>query len=509
MTQTVGAPPFAASALAGSPEGLSEVFAQFGSAVAGARAAHRGGGPLPEGSPAAVLAEVIRALGPNGLPERGIGPERALSVLATVLTSHGIDLTHPMAVAHLQPPPLAVAVAADALASAGNASLDTYDSGPSAIGVERWLIDGLARLARLGGRADGVLTPGGSMSNLLALLLARDAAGHRAGIDIRREGVGALPGPVVFCSELAHFSVQRACAALGLGEESVRPIRVDGDRRMVPSALRRALDELGPGRTPIAVVATAGTTDYGTVDPLPELAEICAERGIWLHTDAAYGYGVLFSDRLAPKLAGIELADSITVDLHKLGWQPAAASALLVSDAGAFGALERTVAYLNPADDAEAGYDGLLGRSLQTTRRPDAVKATATLLAYGREGLGAMVDLCHDLARHAEHRIAAEPELELISPAQLTTVVFRYRTPSANGAALDRINATLRRRLMEDGVALIGRTEVRALGSDGAKAVCLKFTLLNPASTQADVDELVDLVLWAGRDSARAEEGTR
>ncbi|MEV6957606.1 pyridoxal-dependent decarboxylase [Streptomyces sp. NPDC051207] len=506
LTETRPVRPDLPPLLAGSREGLAEVLTVLTEAVDAASTARRPHGPVPAGSPAEVLAAATEALGAAELPAEGLGSRAALQLLATVLVEHGIDLSHPRAAAHLQPPALAVAVAADALASAGNASLDTYDSGPSAIAVERWLVGALTRLAGLGERADGVLTPGGSLSNLLGLLLARDAAAHRRGIDAREHGVVALPGPVVFCSELAHFSTHRACAALGLGESAVRPLPVDDHRRMRPDALAAALDSLGPDRTPVAVVATAGTTDFGSVDPLARIAEIAAGHGVWMHVDAAYGFGALFSERLAPRLAGLELADSITLDLHKLGWQPAATSVLLVSDPAAFTSLGREVAYLNPADDCEAGYDGLLGRSLQTTRRPDAVKAAATLLAYGRTGMGRMVDACHDLARHAERRILAEPDLELVAPAELTTVVFRYR--GADPSAADDLNGALRRRLLESGSALVGRTEAGAAGPGSPKRVCLKFTLLNPTATPDDIDGLVDTVLDAGRSCERLiEEG--
>lgn len=499
--------PFPPSLLAASREGLAEVHALLGEAIDTASAVRRPAGPIPAGTPSDVLAEAAAALGPARLPAEGLGAKAALQRLTTVLTEHGIDLSHPRAAAHLQPPSLAVAVAADTLASVGNTSLDTYDSGPSAVAVERWLIGVLTDLAGLGGRADGVLTPGGSLSNLLGLLLARDAAALRRGVNAREHGVAALPGPVVFCSELAHFSTHRACAALGLGEAAVRPVPVDVRRRMRPDALAAALAGLGPDETPIAVVATAGTTDFGSIDPLPQIAEIAASHGVWTHVDAAYGFGALFSERLAERLAGLELADSITLDLHKLGWQPAATSALLVSDTTAFTALDREVAYLNPADDSEAGYDGLLGRSLQTTRRPDAVKAAATLLTYGRTGMGRMVDACHDLARHAERRILAEPELELVSPAELTTVVFRYRGHAAPSAA-DRLNGALRRQLLESGSALIGRTEVLTDGPGSPKRVCLKFTLLNPTAAAHDIDGVVDTVLDAGRTCERLiEEG--
>ncbi len=496
------------SVLAGSREGLAAVTAALTGAVGSALAVARWPtGPLRAGTPADVLAAARTALGMEGIPVEGLGAEAALARIGKVLVEYGLHLSHPHAVAHLQPPPLAVAVAADALASASNASLDTYDSGPSAIAVERWLIHGLVELAGLGAQADGVLTPGGSMSNLMGLLLARDAAALRRGIDARRQGVSTLPGPVVLCSELAHFSIQRACAALGLGEDAVRLVPTDSRRRMRPDALAAILRELPPEHTPLAIVATAGTTDFGSIDPLPQIAAIAAEHGVWLHVDAAYGFGALFSERLAGRLNGLTLADSVTLDLHKLGWQPAATSVLLVSNASNFSALEREVAYLNPVDDADAGYEGLLGRSLQTTRRPDAVKVAATLLAHGRRGLGDMVDTCHDLAKHAEQRITAEPELELVAPAELTTVVFRYRCPEAPERE-DEINGAMRRRLMETGTALIGRTSVRTEGSGSPERVCLKFTLLNPTTTPEDLDALVDAVLAAGRAcSPRLQKG--
>lgn len=454
---------------------------------------------FPVGGPSEVLAKAARMLGPRRFPEDGIGGTAALRRLSEVLTEYGIDLSNPMVAAHLQPPPLSIAVSADAMASSTNASVDTYDSGPSAIAIERWVIDVLVDLAGLGYGADGVLTPGGSLSNLLGLLLARDAVAASRGQDIRAEGVGVLDRPVVFCSELAHFSVQRACAALGLGESAVRAVPADASRRLCPRDLRARLAELAPGETPVAVIATAGTTDFGTVDPLSQIAEVCAEHNVWLHVDAAYGFGALFSDKLIGALAGIELADSITLDLHKIGWQPAAASVLLASNAAAFRALDRQVDYLNPSDDAEWGYDGLLGRSLQTTRRADAVKIAATMLAYGRRGLGEMLDTCHDLACYATQRIDNEPELELVAPAELTTVVFRFR---CDGEILaDTVNGELRRRLMESGNALVGRTTVRIRRSHAeSDQVCLKFTLLNPNSTVEDIDRLIDHVLRTGRD---------
>ena len=458
-------------------------------------------GPLPAGAPGEVLGRVAAVLGEPRLPSTGVGESAALDLIAGLLATEGIDLSHPHAAAHLQPPVLQVAVDADALASASNASMDTYDSGPATLAIEQWVVRSLAGLAGFGPDADGVLTPGGSISNLLALLIARDSAAGRTGIDARRYGVQGLAQPVVFCSELAHFSIQRACAALGLGEEAVIAIPCDDDFRLRVDLLEAELAK--PGRTPVAVVATAGTTDYGSVDPIAAIASLARAYGAWVHVDAAYGFGALFSDRLAPLLAELPVADSVTLDLHKIGWQPAATSVLLVADRNRFASFGRSVDYLNPADDVDSGLDGLLGRSLQTTRRPDAVKVATTLTAYGRAGLGTMLDACHELAAAAAARIVADGNLELLAPVTLTTVVFRVTGPAE--VDLDAVQGEVRRRLLTSGRALIGRTRVPS--RDGGPAVvALKLTLLNPNTTQPDIERLLDQVVAAGHEVLADED---
>lgn len=319
------------------------------------------------------------------------------------------------------------------------------------------------------------------------MLIARDHAAARLQIDTRHHGVAALPRPVVLCSRVAHFSINRACATLGLGEAAVVAVDVDEHHRMIPAALDAAITDTDG--TPVAIVATAGTTDFGTVDPLPEIADIAARHGVWLHIDAAYGFGALFSDRLAHLVHGLDRADSVTLDLHKIGWQPAAASLLLLRDEERFSSFDRNVDYLNPEDDEEAGFGGRLGLTLQTTRRPDVLKVLTTFLAYGRSGLGEMLEACHALAQHAQDRIIAEPQLELVAPVTLTTVVFRYRCQD-----LDPVNAEVRRRLISSGTALIGRTRVRISG-EAEPSTCLKLTLLNPTSTRTDIDELFNELL--------------
>ncbi|MFV2196640.1 pyridoxal phosphate-dependent decarboxylase family protein [Nocardiopsis sp. LOL_012] len=462
-----------------------------------AEASARRGGPVPAMTPHQVTAMVDEAL--DTAPREGTDRSaEVLRHLTAVFAEGAADPSHPHCAAHLHCPPLAVAVAADTVASALNQSMDSWDQAPAATAMETRIIAELAELTGYRpGRAGGVVTSGGTESNLTALLLARDhALAARSELDPTRAGVAAARGtrPRILCGRAAHFSVQRAAALLGLGEDAVVTVPVDEGHRMRPEALHECLLRMREdGDTPVAVVATAGTTDLGGIDPLERIADLAAQHGVWLHVDAAYGGGLLFSDQLRGLLAGVERADSVGLDLHKLGWQPVAAGILLTRERASFAPLSRSVAYLNPTDDEEAGYPSLLGYSLRTTRRADVFKIAVTLRALGREGLGRMVDACRSLALAAAAQVVASPKLSLAAPPSLTTVVFRYDA----GDDGDAVNARLRRTLLEQGRAVVGRTDI-----DGR--VWLKLTLLNPRTTPEDVAALLEKIISAGDAEAAA-----
>ncbi|MFI8849982.1 pyridoxal phosphate-dependent decarboxylase family protein [Streptomyces sp. NPDC053499] len=461
-----------------------------------AEGAERRGGPLPAGSPEELAADVARVFA----EAEGDG---ALHKLTDVLSYGSADPADPSCAAHLHCPPLAVAVAADLAVSALNPSQDSWDQAPAATALETLLLQELAQLVGYDpDEAAGVLTSGGTESNLMGLMLARDRViGQESGRQVELTGVpGTGRRARIFTSEAAHFSVQRSAALLGLGEDAVVPVPVDDQLRMKPDALAAALrDCVRRGELPLAVVATAGTTDTGAIDPLRTCASLAAEYGAWLHVDAAYGGGALLSDQLAPLMAGVALADSVSLDWHKLGWQPVAAGIFLVKRAETYASLARRAVYLNPQDDEEAGYPSLLGLSLRTTRRTDAFKIAVTLRTLGRDGLGRLVDACHALARSGAEAVRAHPSLELHADPVLTAFLFRYLPESPRDTdpeRVDRINAGLRRRLLREGRAVVGRTE---LPGEGPGRVRLKLTLLNPHTTPADVERLLDAVVAAGR----------
>lgn len=428
-------------------------------------------GPLPASTPAEVVRGVDAALGGDVLPTEGIGEDLALADIVRVVAAGAADPTDPACAGHLHCPPLDVAVAADMVASALNQSLDSWDQAPAATVLEERVIEALGTLVGLPGAA-GVITTGGTASTYTALLLARDADAS----------------PVrVYSSEIAHFSADRGAHLLGLGD--VVKVPIDDRQRLDVAALARMLAQAPEGERPV-VVATAGTTDFGSIDPVRDLAALVHAHGGWLHVDAAYGGGLLFSDAHRHLVDGLEQADTVSLDLHKLGWQPAAAGVLLTREPSLFGPLARRAAYLNPLDDEEEGYTSLLGRSLRTTRRADVLKIAVTLRALGRRGLGQRVDACLELAQYAAEAVRARPELELTTDPVLTTVVFRYAGP--DGTADCELNGRLRRSLLASGQAVVGRTEHEGL-------VRLKLTLLNPEATRQDVDRVLDLVVATGR----------
>ncbi|MGH3329584.1 MAG: pyridoxal phosphate-dependent decarboxylase family protein [Streptomycetales bacterium] len=485
--------------LAGGVAGADQLRPLVATALDGlAKGAADRGGPVPRGAPEDLARTVESALGGDPLPAEGMGAAAALGSLARTLASGAADPADPACAAHLVCPPLAVAVAADLVVSALNPSLDSWDQAPAATTLEPAVIRTLARLAGYDPRlAGGVLTTGGTASNLMGLLLARDAvAGREHHVDVAAPELPSRPAGQlrVFCSRAAHFSVARTAAVVGIGAGVVR-VRTDADHRMDPRALAQAIvGARARGEVPAAVVATAGTTDLGSIDPLRQIAAVARENRVWLHVDAAYGGGVLFSPRLAPLLDGLAAADSVALDLHKLGWQPVPAGVFLARDEELLAPLAQRVAYLNPRDDEDAGYPSLLGRSLRTTRRPDAFKVAVTLRALGRSGLAALVERCHALTRYAARAISAHPRLELAAEPVLMTVVFRY-TPGGrpgNGNP-DAVNAALRRRLLREGRAVVGRTELNG-------AVHLKLTLLNPHAAEADVDALLAAVARSGEE---------
>jgi L-2,4-diaminobutyrate decarboxylase len=427
------------------------------------------------------------------LPARGVDLPQGLERLRPVI-ENSIALDHPHTIAHLHCPPLIASLAAELVLSALNQSLDSFDQAPAATALETALSRWLCHEVGLPAAADAVFTSGATQSNFMGLLLARDSCiQSRWNWPVARQGLPPqASGLRVLCSMAAHFSVARSASQLGLGSQAVIQVAVDRSFRMRPEALAAELERLAAsGLVPAAIVATAGTTDFGSIDPLPEIATQARRAGAWLHVDAAYGSALLLSERHRSLLNGLEHADSISMDFHKQFWQAISCGAFLVRDRAKFRLLEAHADYLNPESDDAFGIPHLVNKSLATTRRFDALKLWLSFQVLGREKFAAMVDRSIELAAYAAREIAAHPALELLHQPQYGCVVFRYRGARQNADA-DALHRTLRQQLFERGTAVIGHTRVN--GKE-----CLKFTCINPMASEGGLQRLLEEIVEQGR----------
>ncbi|TXS55295.1 pyridoxal phosphate-dependent decarboxylase family protein [Streptomyces sp. t39] len=402
----------------------------------------------------------------------------ALDELEDVYLRDAVYFHSPRYLAHLNCPVVIPAVLGEAVLSAVNSSLDTWDQSAGGTLIERKLIDWTCARAGLGPAADGVFTSGGTQSNLQALLLARQEAKTTDLAKLR-----------IFASECSHFSVQKSATLLGLGPDAVVAVPVDRAKRMQTVALETELMGcVSEGLVPMAIVATAGTTDFGSIDPLPEIAALARQYETWMHVDAAYGCGLLVSPTRRRLLDGIEQADSVTVDFHKSFFQPVSSSALLVKDRATLRHATYHAEYLNPRRTLEEKIPNQVDKSLQTTRRFDALKLWMTLRVMGADGVGGLFDEVCDLAAAGWELLAADPRYDVVVQPQLSTLVYRYIPESVTSPVLiDQANLHARKALFASGEAVVAGTKV-------AGRQYLKFTLLNPETTTGDIAAVLDLI---------------
>lgn len=417
-------------------------------------------------------------------------PEAALCELERVYLRDAVYFHHPRYLAHLNCPVVIPALLGEVILTAINSSMDTWDQSAGATLIERHLIEWTAHRIGLGDSADGVFTSGGTQSNLQALLLAREEACRLAEkqslIQLRRFEI--LPRLRILTSACSHFSVVKAAMLLGLEEHAVIRVPCDRRKRMRTTALASELERCRrEGLLPMAVVATAGTTDFGSIDPLPEIAHLCQRYGVWLHVDAAYGCGLLVSTRRRHLLDGLDAADSVTVDYHKSFFQPVSSSAVIVRDRDTLRAICYHADYLNPTWAAKEGIPNQVDKSLQTTRRFNALKLWLTLRVMGPDAIGELFDRVVDLAEQAWRVLDQDTRFDVVTPPQLSTLVFRYAPQGVSPDQLDRANLHARRALLAAGAATVAGTVV-----DGRQY--LKFTILNPATSLRDITDVLDLL---------------
>jgi aromatic-L-amino-acid decarboxylase len=422
-------------------------------------------------------AELARLLA-TGLPESGTPVVQALDEAARVL-DESLAPARPRYFAFVGSSGLEIGVLADALASCHDVNLAVH-AGAADV-VERQALEWLGELVGFPAQG-GSVTSGGMLSNLTALAAARERAVPGA----RRHGLGASRG-AIYCSDEAHYSIQRAAELLGLGADAVRGVAIDERRRARADLVAEAIDrDLAEGVVPVAVVATAGTTLTGAVDAIGELAEVAAARGVWLHVDGAYGLPAAAVPALRTLFAGLELADSVAIDAHKWLYLPKACSVVLVRERARLeAAFSHEEAYmLHTEHDVNA-----VDRTLEYSRPFRALKLWLALRVHGAAAFRRALERNVALARRLAERVRAEPSLELLVEPQLSIVPFRH--VPAGVADLDAHNLALAQALQDD-----GRVYVSPATIDGV--ACLRPCIVNYRTTEDDVDALVTVACELG-----------
>ncbi|EJU9973013.1 pyridoxal phosphate-dependent class III aminotransferase [Vibrio alginolyticus] len=402
---------------------------------------------------------------------------------ADLVAKNAIFTQHPDCIAHLHTPPLMPAIAAEAMIAALNQSMDSWDQASSATYVEQKVVNWLCDKYELGEKADGIFTSGGTQSNQMGLMLARDwIADKLSAHSIQKLGLPEYADKLrIVCSKKSHFTVQKSASWMGLGEKAVMTVDANADGTMDVTKLDEVLNQAkAEGLIPFAIVGTAGTTDHGAIDDLDFIADIAAKHDMWMHVDGAYGGALILSSQKA-RLKGCERAHSISVDFHKLFYQTISCGALLVNDKSNFKFLLHHADYLNREHDE---LPNLVDKSIATTKRFDALKVFMTMQSVGPKALGDMYDHLLEQTLEVADMIRDNKHFELLAEPSLSTVLFRATNESAD---LDELNKTLRLEALTRGIAVLGETIV-----DDKTA--LKFTILNPCLTTADFESLLSKI---------------
>ena len=443
--------------------------------------------PVARASPAADVARQTAF----PVPEQPLGVAELAGLLRPLVLEHSTLCGHPGFMAYVSGSGTVPGAAADLLAAALNPNVGGWMLSPAASELELHLTRWLAERFGLPEGSGGLMTSGGATSNMTALKAARDA---KAGADVRQNGLGGRR-LVLYTSEEAHATIAEAADLLGLGERAARPIPTDTALSMRVDALEAAIaDDLAAGLVPFAVAATAGTTATGAIDPLPQVADVCAKHGLWMHVDAAYGGAAVLAPELRPLLAGIERADSISFDPHKWLYTPQSSACLLVRDpATLLRSFSIDAAYVR--DDASLSGRGLNIGELgpQWSRAFLALKVWLSLAAHGTEAYGRRIAHDVELARYLDERVWAHPDLEPMCPVTLSIACYRYAPAGAglDDHALDALNERLMVAIRRDGRAFPSNA---ALGG----RYCLRACLVNHRTEAGDIDALLEATLRLG-----------
>ena len=423
--------------------------------------------------------EQLEALFREPPPEAPRDPEEVLARLERDLLPWFMPIAHPRFFAFVPGPGNLVGALADALASGLNPFLGTWFAGSGPAEIELVTLDWLRDLCGLPAETGGLFVSGGSVANLTALHAARHAR------QSRREGED--PGrAVIYLSDQTHSSVERALYVLGFRPDQVRKLPADGGFRLPLDLLDREIAaDRAAGRIPFCVVANAGTTNTGAVDPLVQLADLCHRENLWLHADGAYGAAAVLCERGKQALPGLERVDSLSLDPHKWLFQPIEIGCVLVRDRRLLHeAFTIHPEYLQDVHrDREAV--NFCDHGIQLTRGFRALKLWMSIQVFGMDAFRRAVDRGFDLAELAERILRESPRWEVTTPAQMAVVTFRYVIPGKTEEELDALQTRIVDGLRAEGFALATSTRLRG-------RTALRLCTINPRTTDEDIRATIE-----------------
>lgn len=431
-----------------------------------------------------VEAENIFATDP---PEQGLG-SAALSALRDVMDRGRVQ--NGRFFGYVQGPGEPVAALGDLFASILNQNMTAWRSSPSGITIERTVVRWLAAAVGCPGFS-GTLTGGGSSANLMGLAMAREAK-----IPANECGLWNNEPPVIYASSEVHMAVPKAIAMLGIGRDHLRYIECDDAYRMLSTQLERTIrQDKAQGKTPIAVVASAGTVNTGAIDPLREIAEICRTHGLWLHVDGAYG--ALAAIAVPERFDGLAQVDSLSLDPHKWLYQPLDCGCLLYRNLeNARKTFMYTGSYAKQlSTDPIEGF-AFFEESMELSRRCRSLKLWLSLRYHGLESFRAAIgrDLNH--AQHLAQAVDASPLLERTAPVELSTVCFRHLVrEDASETVRNAFNLALLKRIVRRGKVYISNAELKGKFS-------LRACIVNHLTKESDIEAVVPEVLAAAGEVA-------
>jgi glutamate/tyrosine decarboxylase-like PLP-dependent enzyme len=435
------------------------------------------------------------ALFDEPVPEEGQPLEEILAFVRAHVLPRPMGNSHPRFFGFINATADPVGTLADYLASAMNPNC--WGGDHAAVHVEHRVIRWLADILGLPAGTEGILASGGSMANFVALATARRAT---APGNVREDGLGGEGRKhlVVYASEQVHHCVDKAVDLLGIGTRFLRKIPVDDAFRLRPEALRAAIaEDRRRGLQPAIVVGTAGTVNAGAIDPLEEMADLCAREDLWFHVDGAYGALAVMSPALRPLFAGVDRAHSVAADPHKWMYVPYEAGAALVREPGRMGdAFRKFPEYL--ASDPESPFPGpawFAERGPELSRGFKALKVWMGLKRHGRRGYAAAIERDVALARFLSDEVDRRDDFERLAPTVLSIANFRFRPRGAalSDEALDGLNRRIVNRLVGEGGFFLAPTILRGRAS-------LRVSITNFRTTEDDLTFLLDEAARVGRE---------